>query len=559
MAVDQYKLNSFFGGLRLPGHKQLSNGEPIAPARLAERLVLPLQQHIGEPAEPHVAVGERVRKGQMIARPSGYVSAALHAPSSGTVVDIGEHMVPHPSGLAAPCVVIETDGADEWIGRPREPVAYEQLDPGALRNRIRDAGIVGLGGAGFPSSVKLNPGRRRGVDYLVLNGAECEPYITCDEMLMRERARQIVGGLRIMRHALQTARCVIGIEDNKPQAYAALVEAVGEDCGTDIQVVQVPTIYPAGGERQLIKVLTGREVPSHGLPLDVGVVCHNVGTASAVYDALRHSQPLLSRVVTVTGGGVRAPRNLEVLIGTPLRELIEQCGGYTERANRLIIGGPMMGFTVTSDELPVIKTTNCVLVTDARETPDPEPALPCIRCGACAEVCPARLLPQQLYWYSRCKDFDKTQDYHLFDCIECGCCAYVCPSRIPLVQYFRFAKTEIWAQEREKQKADLARRRHEFHIERLEREKREREERMHKKKTALKAAASQAEQDPKKTAIEAALKRVEAKKAQAKVTPRNVDNLTEAQRREIAEVEERRKRRMQQEGAPARIDSDRKN
>jgi electron transport complex protein RnfC len=539
MTGEHVRLWRFHGGLHLPEHKAESTGTSIAGVRLPKRLILPLQQHIGEPAELAVEVGQRVLKGQVIARASGYVSVPIHAPTSGTVVDVGDHPVPHPSGLSAPCVTIEPDGQDEWI--QTQPIQdYRELDPSALRNRIREAGIVGLGGAGFPSFIKLNPGARGQVETLILNGAECEPYITCDDMLMRERPAEVLEGARIMRHALHAARCVIGIEDNKPEAYAALREALRQAGDDSIDVVQVPTIYPGGGEKQLIRVITGKEVPSHGLPLDVGIVCHNVATAAAVCGAVEQGRPLISRTVTVTGHGVHTPQNMEVLIGTPISELIEWAGGYTKHVSRLILGGPMMGFTLTHDDLPVIRTTNCILAAGATEAPEPPPAMPCIRCGACAEVCPALLLPQQLYWFSRAREFDKTQDYHLFDCIECGCCAYVCPSHIPLVQYYRFAKTEIWAQEREKRKADQARRRHEFHLERLAREKAEREERMRKKKAALKKPAEGAA-DPKKAAIEAALNRVKAKKSEAAVKPRNVEDLTEEQRRQIAAVEARRK------------------
>ncbi len=552
MTGEQVRLWRFHGGLHLPEHKAESTGAPIAGIRLPKRIILPLQQHIGEPSELAVEVGERVLKGQIVARASGYVSVPIHASTSGKVVEIGEQPVPHPSGLNAPCVVIEPDGQDEWI--QTQPIQdYRELDPSALRNRIRDAGIVGLGGAGFPSFIKLNPGTRGKVDTLILNGAECEPYITCDDMLMRERAVEVLEGARIMRHALHAERCVIGIEDNKPAAYAALHETLRQAQDDGIEVIQVPTIYPGGGEKQLIQVLTGKEVPSHGLPLDVGIVCHNVATAASVYRAVQQGRPLISRIVTVTGHGVHAPQNLEVLIGTPINELIDWAGGYTKHAARLILGGPMMGFTLTHDNLPVIRTTNCILVASAKEAPEPPPAMPCIRCGACAEVCPALLLPQQLYWYSRSRDFDKTQDYNLFDCIECGCCAYVCPSHIPLVQYYRFAKTEIWAQEREKRKADHARRRHEFHLERLAREKAEREERMRKKKAALKQPAAGAT-DPKKAAIEAALKRVKAKQNQAGVAPRNTDNLSEEQRRQIAAVDARRKQLAEPGGSGAESD-----
>ncbi len=524
----------FHGGLHLPDHKELSSGEPVVEAIVPRQLILPIHQHIGVPAEPVVEPGQRVLKGQVVAKADGYVSAPVHASSSGTVVAIEPRPVPHPSGLSALCVVIETDGEDRWT--ERQPVAdYKELDPSELRNVIRDAGIVGLGGAGFPAFIKLNPGARTAIDTLVLNGSECEPYITCDDRLMRDRPDEIIAGARIMRHALHARECVIGIEDNKPEAVAALREAIARMQATEIEVVVVPTHYPTGGEKQLIKVLTGKEVPSQGLPLDVGVVCHNVGTAAAVHRAVERGEPLISRVVTLTGG-VGHPRNMEVRIGTPVEELLAQAGGTLEGVERLLVGGPMMGFDLRHRDAPIVKTANCLLAITGEMAASRGPVRPCIRCGACAEACPVSLLPQQLYWYSRAKDFDKVQDYNLFDCIECGCCAYVCPSNLPLVQYFRFAKTEIWAQEREKQAAELARRRHEFRTERIEREKAERAARLAQKKAMV--AKSDSAEDKKKAAIKAAMERAKAKKSATE--PKNTENLTEAQQRQIAEADARR-------------------
>jgi electron transport complex protein RnfC len=452
----------------------------------------------------------------------GYISAAVHAPSSGTVTALEERPVAHPSGLSASCLVLETDGLDEWCELPSPMANYLAVDPAVLRQRVREAGIVGLGGAAFPTAVKLNPGPNVRIQLLILNGAECEPYITCDDMLMRERAREIIGGLLIMRHALQVSDAIIGLEDNKSEAYQALAAALA-DFGNEaagIVIKKVATIYPAGGEKQLIRVLTGREVPSHGIPAEIGIVCHNVGTAAAVFAAVMEGRPLLSRYLTVTGKGVRRPQVLEVLLGTPVSYLIEQCGGYTDHVERLVMGGPMMGFALHSDAVPVVKGSNCILAASAAEIAPPAPAMPCIRCGACAEMCPVNLLPQQLYWYAKAKDFDKVQDYHLFDCIECGCCAAVCPSHIPLIQYYRFAKTELWAQERDKQKADIARQRHEFHQNRVAREKQEKEAALRKRKAALqKETAAPGKEDPKKAAIEAAVARAKAKKAVQKSAP----------------------------------------
>jgi len=537
------RLFQFRGGVHLREHKKDATLHPVVPAGLPKRLVLPLQQHIGKPAKPVVAVGDKVLKGQVVAEASDTVSSPVHASSSGVVTAIAAQPIPHASGLSAPCIVIETDGQETWRPRDEQVYDYHQLSRAQLREKIRQAGIVGMGGAGFPSHIKLDPDGKS-VDTLILNGAECEPYITCDEMLLRERALEVIVGLRIMRYALNAQRCIIGVENNKHKAFLALLQQVRNTGADFIEVIQVPTVYPTGGEKQLIHVLTGKEVPSGGLPLDVGIVCHNVGTAYAVYRAIEFDEPLISRYVTIAGSVAHA-RNLEVLIGTPVIDLITECGGNPGTLSRVIMGGPMMGIALHSTDVPVIKTTNCILV-NARVGDVPLPsrgdfALPCIRCGACAESCPVGLLPQQLYWYSRAKDFDKVQDYHLFDCIECGCCDYVCPSQIPLVHYFRYAKTEIWALEREKKQANIARRRHEFREFRLEREKREKQERHKRKRQALKKdSGTGGEADAKKAAIEAAMERVRAKREAAK--PRNVDNLTEQQQRLVDEADARRAR-----------------
>ncbi len=514
--VQERRFWHFPGGVHPRQHKRESTSRPVVPAPLPKRLVLPLHQHIGGPAEAIVERGERVFKGQKIARAKGYVSAPVHAPTSGRVIDVGDHPVPHPSGLAAPSIVIESDGEDLW-GEREAVDDYLSLEPSELRNVIREAGIVGLGGAGFPTYIKLNPGNKQAVETLIVNGAECEPYITCDDMLMRSRADEIVGGIRIVRHALQARECLIAIEDNKPEAIAVMRAAVESEEG--MAVCAVPTLYPAGGEKQLVKVLTGKEVPSDRLCISVGVVGTNVGTAAAVHRAIVHGEPLISRFVTVTGDAVGTPRNLEVLVGTSMHELLAHCKTDFERLGRLVMGGPMMGIALQRTDLPVIKTTNCLLA-QREDALDVEPVMPCIRCGACADVCPIRLLPQQLYWYSKFRDLDRVQEYNLFDCIECGCCSYVCPSHIPLVQYYRYAKGDIWTREREKEKADLARRRHDARQQRLEREKAEREARRRRKKAAVapKAAgerAKQARQEEIEAAMERARRRREAAKEQA--------------------------------------------
>ena len=530
----------FHGGLKLAGHRELTAARPVLQGGIPPQLILPLSQHIGEPAECLVKPGDRVLKGQPVARPVGSVSAPVHASSSGTVLAVEARPVPHPSGLDAMCVVIATDGRDAWQEREAPEVAdYRQVDPAILRMRIRQAGIVGLGGAGFPTQAKLDAARH-GIELLLINGAECEPYISCDDRLLQERAQAVIEGVNILRHILRPAACVIALEGDMPAAEHSLREALDAAGETAITVASVPSIYPTGGERQLIKVLTGREVPSQGFPADIGIICQNVGTAAAVHNAIIGNEPLLSRIVTVTGAGVASPQNVDALIGTPISWLVGACGGYTPDVERLLIGGPMMGYAVNTDSVPVIKTTNCVLAVSHAEMPPPPPAQPCIRCGKCTDVCPADLLPQQLYWYARSEDYDAAQDYDLFDCIECGCCAYVCPSHIPLVQYYRHAKMEIWAQEKQKKAADIARRRHEARLQRLERIKRERTERLTRRKRDL--SAGDDGKSAKQAAIQAALERVRQKKEQANVKPENVENLTAEQQRLIDEVNRRRQK-----------------
>ena len=414
---------------------------------------------------------------------------------------------------------------------------FQSLTSNEIQQRIQGAGIVGLGGAGFPSHIKLNA-EEHPVDTLILNAAECEPYISCDDMLMREHADKIINGLRIMRHALNAKDCLIGIEDNKIEAYAALQSAMRDS--DNIQLVRVPTRYPAGGERQLIYSLTGKQPPSQGRPLDIGIVCHNVGTAAAIDDAITRGIPLTSRIVTITGSGIPQPRNMQVRLGTPIQFLLNHCHSLEENIGTILIGGPMMGFKLEDSRSPITKTCNCVLAIHQRDVIKPATPLPCIRCGECTDVCPVNLLPQQLYWHARAQEFDAIQDYSLFDCIECGCCDVVCPSRIPLVQYFRFAKTTIWQQERDKEKSDKARIRHELRLKRLEREKREKRERHNRKKAALKKKPDQ-DDDPKKAAILAAMKRVQEKKSASDTNPANTDNLSAEQQAKIDEADARRK------------------
>ncbi len=558
-------LFKFKGGVKPPTNKTQSLGRPIAVAPIPSRLVVPLHQSIGGTPRPVVQAGDQVLKGQLIGEADGWISAAVHAPTSGTVVEVAMHVQPHPSGLDALCVVIEPDGRDAWIARV--PVDYRALAPEEVRERLQQAGVVGLGGAVFPTHGKLTPSKTVPMDELVINGAECEPFITCDDLLMRERADEVVRGIGIFRDLLQPKKVLIGIEDNKPEAAAAMRAAV-QALGENFEVVQVPTLYPAGGAKQLIRVLTGKEVPASKRSTDLGVQCFNVATAYTAWRALAHGEPVVSRLVTVTGN-VAEPRNYEVLIGTPMAEVLK-LGRPHPDTDGIVMGGPMMGFLVPDGEVPVVKATNCLIAHSERLFPPKAPEMPCIRCGACARACPHELQPFEMYWFARAKNFGKTQEYHIFDCIECGCCSFVCPSRIPLVQYFRFAKSEIWAREREKKAADTAKTRFEFKQLREEREKAEKAEKLARAaaaqaaKKAAEAAAAAAdgeaapgettaavdvETDPKKAAIAAAMARAKAQREAA--PPRNTEQLSSAQQRELDEIEARRQAAGISPAAPA--------
>ncbi|MDH0289709.1 electron transport complex subunit RsxC [Pseudomonas sp. GD04087] len=500
---------NFPGGLRLPANKQQSTATPIQHPPLPRRLVLPLQQHIGEPAVPCVAVGQRVLKGQRIAEAGSAISAALHAPTSGTVVEISEQPYPHASGLPALAIVIDSDGADEWADLTPEP-GYASLAAGELLQRIRLAGIAGLGGAGFPTAAKLASRAQDDLHTLIINGAECEPYISADDLLMRERAVELVEGIEVLMHILQPQQVLLGIEDDKPQAIAAVQAAIGE---RPIHLQSIPSRYPSGGERQLIQILTGREVPSGGLPADIGMLCMNVATAVAVADAVLRGVPLISRITTLSGAALARPCNVEALIGTPIGELLDFAGLDHGRLDRLILGGPLMGDSLSSQDGPLTKTANCLLAATREELPAPAPAMPCIRCGDCAQVCPASLLPQQLHFFA--EDHDQLMAHNLFDCIECGACAYVCPSSIPLVQYYRASKAEIRQLAQHQSKAEQARLRFEQRQERLRREEVQRSaDRLARQERATRVQEEQPEiASPSAPAAQAVIERVKAEKS----------------------------------------------
>ncbi|MEN8259227.1 MAG: electron transport complex subunit RsxC [Pseudomonadota bacterium] len=486
----------FNGGLKLDRRKELSSDKQLVTARVPKQLIYPMQQRSNVFAKPVVSIGDRVRKGQLIAGSRHMLAANIHAASSGIVGDIRELPAPHPSGLSDLCIIIDTDGRDEPVRTAGTP-DWSIYEPEYIRRLIHEAGIVGLGGAAFPTSIKLKPGKNHSIDTLILNGAECEPYITCDDCLLLKRPYDVLESAKILLHVLRIERCIISIEDDVPETQRVLEAAASKPGYEHIEIACVPTRYPTGGEKQLIRVLTGREVPSGGIPADVGIVSHNVGTAAAIYHAICLGEPLISRIVTVTGQGVKDPKNMVVRLGTPIKDLIEQCGGYTDDVYRLIMGGPMMGFTLPDDGIPVIKATNCILAADRSEVAGEKQAMPCIRCGECARSCPVNLLPQQLYWYGRAGNLEKAKEYSLSDCIECGCCEIVCPSHIPLVQYFRATKSEITIKSNEAKRADLARRRHEAQVARKAREQAEKAERARQKKALLeKKKASKAPAAP---------------------------------------------------------------
>ena len=489
------KLFDLRGGVHPEGRKDLSAECPIRSVPLPKTLYVPLQQHLGAPAAPVVQVGDHVLKGQLLAHAQGAVSAPVHAPTSGVITALGDYAAPHPSGLPVPTFTLESDGEDKWISTETldDPFA---LSPEDIAARVSAAGIVGLGGATFPSALKLN--LSRGVRTLIMNGGECEPYLTCDDRIMRERAVQIVEGIRLIAYTVGTQEVLVGIEDNKPAAIAAMQAAAR---GSSVQVIAMPSMYPMGSEKQIVQVLTGKEIPAGGRPADIGVLVHNVATAYAVQQAIRYGRPLVSRIVTLSGGALKTPCNVEALIGTPVEELIAVAGGYAQPAARMVLGGPMMGQQFANTGVPVLKGTSGVLALTASEIGQAEPS-PCIRCSTCVRACPVGLLPLEMAAHIRASDLSGAVDLGLKDCIACGSCSYVCPAHIPLVHFFNYAKGDLAAQERAKLKQEATKKLAEARTERIARIERERAEAMAKRKAAREAkeraakeAAAQKAQD----------------------------------------------------------------
>ncbi|WP_373963918.1 electron transport complex subunit RsxC [Kosakonia sacchari] len=501
-AFRKEKLWDFHGGIHPPEMKTQSNGTPLRQMPLASRFVLPLKQHIGAEGELCVRVGDKVLRGQPLTRGRGRM-LPVHAPTSGTVVAIEPHSTAHPSALPEMSIIIEADGEDRWIERDGW-ADYRSHSHDELIERIHQFGVAGLGGAGFPTGAKLQGGGDK-IETLIINAAECEPYITADDRLMQDCAAQIMEGVRILAHILRPRQVLIGIEDNKPQAISMMRAVLAGS--HDIQLKVIPTKYPSGGAKQLTQILTGKQVPHGGRSSDIGILMQNVGTAYAVKRAVIDGEPLTERVVTVTGEAVSRPGNVWARLGTPVRHLLDFAGFCPSAEQLVIMGGPLMGFTLPWLDVPVVKITNCLLAPSASEMGEPQEEKGCIRCSACADACPADLLPQQLYWFSKGQQHDKATAHNLSDCIECGACAWVCPSNIPLVQYFRQEKAEIYAIAEEEKRNAEAKARFEARQARLEREKIARQQR-HKQAAVQPAAKDQ-------QAIDAALARVREKQTTA--------------------------------------------
>mgnify|MGYP001587369892 FL=1 len=429
-------LATFKGGIHPPDKKDIAKDRAIKEAKSPQRVVIPLSQHLGAPCKPIVSIGQEVKKGEVIGEPGGFVSAPVHSSVSGKVIAIAEF--PNAMGRMINSIVIENDGKEEWTSLKDNP-DYIKLSPDELKEKVRAAGIVGMGGAAFPTLVKLSPPREKPIDTVILNGAECEPYLTADYRLMLEKSTDIVEGLKILMRILGVNKGFIGIENNKPDAIDKMKDAAKNEL--NIEVCGLKVKYPQGAEKMLISALTGREVPPRGLPMDVRVVVQNVGTALAVYEAARYGKPLIERVVTVTGEGIKTPANLMVKIGALISDIVDECGGFKDSAGKVVSGGPMMGFALSTLDVPVTKGTSGILVIPEEGVVHAEEYGPCIRCGRCIDICPMGLMPSMLSILSEKGHYEDAKEYNLFDCFECGSCAFVCPSKRPIVQFVRLAKS----------------------------------------------------------------------------------------------------------------------
>ncbi|HHE9467943.1 TPA: electron transport complex subunit RsxC [Haemophilus influenzae] len=535
------KLWDFKGGIHPPEMKSQSNSQPLRHLPLGTDFYIPLKQHLGTTGNLLIKEGDYVLKGQALTKGDGLRMLPVHAPTSGTIKSIKPYVATHPSGLDEPTIHLQADGLDQWI--ERNPIDdFSTLSSEQLIHKIYQAGIAGLGGAVFPTAAKIQSAEQK-VKLLIINGAECEPYITCDDRLMRERADEIIKGIRILRYILHPEKVVIAIEDNKPEAISAIRNAL--QGANDISIRVIPTKYPSGATKQLIYLLTGIEVPSGERSSSIGVLMQNVGTMFAIKRAIINDEPLIERVVTLTGNKIAEKGNYWVRLGTPISQVLSDAGYQFDKHFPIFAGGPMMGLELPNLNAPVTKLVNCLLAPDYLEYAEPEAEQACIRCSSCSDACPVNLMPQQLYWFARSEDHKKSEEYALKDCIECGICAYVCPSHIPLIQYFRQEKAKIWQIKEKQKKSDEAKIRFEAKQARMEREEQERKARSQRAAQARREELAQTKgEDP----VKAALERLKAKKAnetestqiktltseKGEVLPDNTDLMAQRKARRLA-------------------------
>ncbi|MEX4157738.1 electron transport complex subunit RsxC [Haemophilus influenzae] len=535
------KLWDFKGGIHPPEMKSQSNSQPLRPLPLGTDFYIPLKQHVGTTGNLLIKEGDYVLKGQALTKGDGLRMLPVHAPTSGIIKSIKPYVATHPSGLDEPTIHLQADSLDQWI--ERNPIDdFSTLSPEQLIHKIYQAGIAGLGGAVFPTAAKIQSAEQK-VKLLIINGAECEPYITCDDRLMRERADEIIEGIRILRYILRPEKVVIAIEDNKPEAIEAIRKAL--QGANDISVRIIPTKYPSGATKQLIYLLTGIEVPSGARSSSIGVLMQNVGTMFAIKRAVINDEPLIERVVTLTGNKIAEKGNYWVRLGTPISQILSDVGYQFDKYFPVFVGGPMMGLELPNFNAPVTKIVNCLLAPDYLEYAEPGAEQACIRCSSCSDACPVNLMPQQLYWFARSEDHKKSEEYALKDCIECGICAYVCPSHIPLIQYFRQEKAKIWQIKEKQKKSDEAKIRFEAKQARMEREEQERKARSQRAAQARREELAQTKgEDP----VKAALERLKAKKAnetestqiktltseKGEVLPDNTDLMAQRKARRLA-------------------------
>ncbi|PCJ23127.1 MAG: electron transport complex subunit RsxC [SAR86 cluster bacterium] len=517
------------GGIRPAEYKSMSLRSRIMPTPVPECLILPLKQHQGDSALPLVTVGQKVLKYEKIAVARGDLGVPVHAPTSGEIIAVELSPVATTNAnqdFNQICIHLAPDGKD----KAKIIIAnsdYNSLSQAKLIEIITDAGICGMGGAGFPTARKINPSNELGIDLLIINAMECEPFITADEALVRERAAAVVIGAEILLAATSASRCVIAIEDNKTDAVEQLRTALKN---SSVELKILPAKYPAGGEKQLIQAITGKEVPTGMYPADIGILLQNVGTAYAVYRAIVLGEPCISRITTLTGSTLQTPKNFETLLGVPASFLFELCGIDEKARVKTIVGGSMMGVETLSNDIPITKTTNCVIAGSAQEFPTPAPEHSCIRCGFCANVCPAKLLPQQLLTYSISQDQEQLEEHGIFDCIECGACAYICPSNIPLVQYYRSSKSLLKGYQTDQEQSAHWQERFQFH---QYRGKKAADDAMDKKPKANKTkerieqetvtAFDDSARESARQEIAAAVARVQARKPRIIASSNNVD------------------------------------